>query len=450
MKKLKSAALVLTSAMLLSSVMGVTGCNKKESDTGETVVTKNGKSVVKNTVEEIESDSLWFDYSQNSIKVFDEGSYLYTFVDTNIVEIKDGFATCAVAVPDTYEQIAYNYIVLFDKEGNLTDKVEINTQSLGISDKSYVELKSAINDNGDPAAIICVQTYDEETYDTKMENYKYNVKTGVFESLEYLVKSYAMDIGGLNNGYTYSLCSYFDEQKEEMRYSIQLGKDGKVVQEFDVSEAIGGKNVYEVSFVSKTNDTIMFEVEDASTKYILSIDTNNMSLTKKDWQEVFGDDEYSYVKFLGEDGKAYYAKEDGVYCADNMDEPLLPYTASYADIFKLSKSRIISADGQHFVLITVDYSNNEVNTFIHIFDEADSNPNVGKSVITVGYIDELLPDSSAAISAFNQNSDDYYITTKCYSADYSNAYAVGMSADDMKAVDLKSQANSLTNLQWIC
>lgn len=436
MKKMKSAALALTSAMLLSAVFGVTGCNKKNADNGDAVTGKNGKSVIKNTVEEIESDSLWFDYSQKTIQVFDEGMYLHTFVDTNIIKTKDGFATYAVAVPDTFDQIAYNYIVLFDSEGNLTDKVEINTQKLGVSSNSYVELLNVMDDNGDVAALICVQTYNSETYDTKMEYYKYNVKTGNFESLDYLVKSYASALGGLNNGYTYSLCSYVDKVSEEFKYGILIGKDGKLVQEFDVAEAFNGKSIYDIEFISKTNDTILFEVEDASNSYILSIDTNNMSLTKKAWQEVFGDDEYSYEKFLGEDGKVYYAKEDGIYCKDNMDEPLLPYTASYADIYKLSKSRIISADGQHFVLLTVDYSDNEVKTSIHIFDEADSNPNAGKSVITVGYVNELQPDSSAAISAFNANSDDYYITTKCYSADYANAYSVGMSSDDMKAVDM--------------
>lgn len=444
MKKIKSATLTLAFALLFSSAFGVVGCSKSQGAQGN-------KGIIQNSLEEISEDSLWFNYSKNAIEVFDDDVYLYTFVDTNLVEVEDGFVTTAVAHPYTFDQIAYNYVVFFDKAGELIGKVEINIENTGFDKDSYIELYGVINDNGTPMALICDRYYDEETYEFIEKYYKYNVQNNTYESLDYLIanEGTAIAMGGLNGGYTYVLTSAYDYDKGTIGYYINIGKDGQMIKSFDVVEEIGVKNIYDVSTLSKTNDSFMIEVSTASTREIVELNAEDLSVETHSWQEVFGDDEYSYAQFIGSDGKVYYSKEDGIYCADNKEEPVLPFTASYADINKLSNSRIVAADGEHFVLITVDYSNagfltEDVNTYIHVFDLADSNPNAGKSVITVGYIDELYPDSSSAISEFNQTSDDYYVVTKCYSADYANSYAVGMSADDYKTVDIQ-KSSEITN-----
>ena len=102
MKKIKVAAIALTSIMLFSTTMGVTGCNKK-----------GGSKAVKNTVRTVEEDSIWFNYKEIELKIFEDSSkFDYINLNTNMVKTDEGFVTTVTAYPKNWEVDSSETLIL--------------------------------------------------------------------------------------------------------------------------------------------------------------------------------------------------------------------------------------------------------------------------------------------------------------------------------------------------
>lgn len=425
MNKRKLIALTLASSMLFSASLGIAGCSKST----ET-------KVIKNSIEEISADELWFNYSKSDLNIFDDGLYLSSSISTELVKVDGGYATHASATPLTYDQIHYRYVLLLDDDCNLIDKIEIDNSVLGVPEDGYVELLGLTSENGDPVALVRVEMYDAETYEYIDEHYQFNVKTKEIKSIDYLYSDgYVSSLGGLSNGYVYSVCE--QHTGDGAQFWINFGKDGQLIQSIDLTSMLGETGLSECYINTEIGDIVKFDIYGENNNYLFTVNTDDWSTDKSVTTFINIDEDSHYRKFIGEDGIGYLVKEDGIYYADNDKEIVLPFDASYANRYSLYGASLVETDGNRFILVTNDYTDELVKTSIHVFDLADSNPNVGKTIITVGYMEELDINTAEVISEYNQSSDLYYVKTMCYQPDMTDVYSEIMSSDEYNKASLE-------------
>ncbi len=403
MKKSKIAAVTLASAMLFTTVAGVTGCNGKNG---------GSKAVVQNEVVQVEEDALWFNYSVKELVAGDATEYEYSYMNTNLTVTDDGYITTFECYPKGADGME-SYVVEFNKDGELISKKQISAKDLGVQDGTEVYINTIATRNGEPVASINTFFFDEKTFEYSSDTILYNLKTNKVETIDYLTEkmgngSSVNSMGFLDDGYEYII--EYIPTSEYGDYAIHLGKDGKFLKSFEISKIIKD-NTWGVSDPRMVNGVLKFNVYGDNSDLDLCIDTNdNLATSTEPWSYDESDN-----AFIGSDGKSYHSSNDGIYCGEEL---IMPFNATYVNPNKVSYSSILDANSDHFVLISTDWSMDQSKTFIYTFDKADTNPNVGKDIITVGMVGYPNDSIGDAISSFNESSDEYFIQTMNYTLEY--------------------------------
>lgn len=428
MKKTKIAAIALVSAMMFSTMAGVTGCNKK-----------GGSSAVQNEVVEVEEDSLWFDYTKTKIELLDTSKYEDVYTNGNFTKVNDGYIVAVEAYPLNYEGSAESYVIELDKNGNVTNKALIDANMLGLEDGTEMYLGSVSSNNGNPIFYISTFKYDEKTgnYESGTILYDYNNKKKI--DLSHLEEkmgkdSFSTESGILDDGYEYLLEYAYNNENEV--YKLHLGQNGKFIKTIDINKESNLKELYGAYSVSYNKGVISLNVYSSNADKLMKINLSDYSISLENMSYSEGQ------SFVGDDGKEYIVKTDGIYCGE---ECVVPYDCSYVNAANVSYATILSADGENFTLSVSDWSNDEQQYYFYTFNKADKNPNVGKDIITVGMVGYLDSLTCEAISEFNESSDDYFIKMKNYITEYDESDYEG--SEDWTSSDYqKHEANKQSEM----
>lgn len=434
MRNRKIASVAVISALLISTVAGATGCHKSTNDSDE----NNGNGVSKaivNDVIEIDSDSVWFDYTSRRLEMPDTSKYEDSYINS-ISITDDGYAAMLIGyTPDDFE--TESHILRYDKDLKLIADVLVTPDMFDLKEGTTVVLNNITVVGNEIFATITSNFYDRETYKNERETFFYNFTKDEIINLDYLISNAGGaeidNIGLVSNGTFYICVDRTDS------YEIVFGKDGQVLETFDVKDAVSLKDLWGCYFESTAGNKVTFSCL-GEKDIILTIDTSDWSYTADDDESI----QFSSC-FQGADGNLYVMKDDGFYAGEEM---VMPFSSTYANQSKICYGEFLYADGDNFVIQSYDYQDDDIFIDIYTFEKASTNPNVGKTLITVGTVDfdasfGAIPE---AISLFNQSSDDYFVQLKPYNLNYDGFDNISSNEAfiDYKDSQVSSAANELT------
>lgn len=407
MKKRQIASMVITSAMLFSTVAGVTGCHKKGGS-------GNGVSkAILNEVQEIEADSLWFDYSEKKLDIVANPDKFDDYYMNDIYPTTDGYVISYQGYNDDGSE---THVINMDKDFNVKDDISLSADSFGLREGSECYVNEISVSDGEVFATVSSYFYDEKTYEYESNSFFYNVTKSEVIDVSFLEEkvdkdnSFIENIGIADNGMMF-MCVY-TYSGNHSGYEILFGKDGKYLKTIDVLKVAGLDEVWGLSYVDSDDDVITFSCQ-AETSVMFELDTSDWSTEIISSTSMF---EGHSSEFTAKDGTLYYMDNDGIYVGE---ENVMPYSASYVNRNNVNYGTILEADGEHFVITNTFYENGYDTIMVYTFDKADSNPNAGKKILNIGVIEAPYDAACEAVSKFNQANDKYFAQFQIYEIDYS-------------------------------
>lgn len=446
MKLRKNVALALSCTMLAAATISIAACSKKEGDNKSTEIGSNGSNstlVVPNEeIEYVDNGSTWFNYKKLKVASPDSEKYVSSYIGGTFVKTSSGYAFTYTA-----NDINGKYVTLvmeIDEEGNLINSVELNPEIFGAdSSNSEIYPISITSNNGDILIDISLYGYNSNTGNYFDESYVYNAGTKEITDVKYLVPNnkdsgYVQSAGITENGFEYVI--FYDYSGDFEQY-IYFGKDGNKLGSVKVNDCIDGY-INDVSYEETDGDIVSFSCEMDYSSKVLCVDTSDFSAYVKS-----NDSEMSYYDSVcDEDGNEYFISMDGVYCNGDM---YMSFDSTFCNPSKLKTSRIIDASDGKITLLSVDYRTNDTDARLYVFEKAESNPNIGKKVLTLGYIGGLDSVFGEAISQYNEQSDDVLILTKSYEKEMSYdewESMMDLSLDEMNDYNINESGAIATEL----
>ncbi len=405
--------MVLTSAMLFSTVAGVAGCSKKNNGNGAKPEGNGVSSAIVNDVVEIEDDSEWFDYSTKKVSLIaNPEKYQYTYIDT-IHPTDDGY----VVTYQCYggDEDSESHLVELDKNFDVVSDSKLTAKEFGLRDGTEISINNVAVIGGEIYVSVNSYYYDENTYDYENNSLMYNITKHEEVDVSFLNAKLEEDFfaerSGIGDDGTVFISAY-GFGSSSISYKILLGKDGKYVKTIDVGKETSMKEIWMVEFVSTSGNEITFVALGDDRNVYFTVDTTDMSVEVTNEIEAAGES-----VFADKNGTQYYMDGDncdGIYADGQL---VMPFSSSYVNRNKVQYGTILDASDGHYVVQSVNYTGWDTDLVIYTFDRADSNPNVGKTVLTLGCFGQPLGSTAEAISLFNQNSDKYFLELEIYDID---------------------------------
>ncbi len=425
-------SIAATLAMVIT-ITGIVSCS----------MIKPVKTIV-NDVQKVTADSLWFDYTEKELETVDDLSGYFSYSIDAFYPTMDGYVALFVGWSNTtYEPIGT--ILMYDHDLNLTKTLEMSSEMLGVSEGASINVSNLTVIDGKPCALVNSNYFDENTYEFDNKCFLFDIEAQEFDNIDYL-KEKAGDNGnieffaGSSNGYVYAIVYTYTYEDNKPSYNIIFGKDGSFEKSIDVAQALGKEEVWNCHLVSEEDGILYFNCND--TQY-LEIDTSNLSTkVNNDYEshDVYFD--YFNASIIKNDGKTYVIDHDGILCDG---EVAMPFSATYVNKTDVtSGARLLWASDDRYVVLSKGKYGEKHS--VYIFNRAESNPNAGKTILTLGCtpLGGSMSDFIAkAISEFNQSNENYFVkpvtytySTLMYEGDASDAQHFFMEQDNQIANQL--------------
>ncbi|MCQ2534941.1 MAG: extracellular solute-binding protein [Clostridia bacterium] len=394
-------SIVATLAIVIT-ITGIVSCS----------MIKPVKTIV-NDVEKVAADSLWFDYTKKELEIVGDPTEYSYFSIVSLYPTTDGYVALFEGCPnDKYEP--FRKLLMYNQGFELTDTIEMTPDMLGVNEEASIQVSDLAVIDGKPCALVNSYYFDENTYEVENKCFFLDIDAQEISSIDYLKetagnKGSIESFGGSSNDYVYVVVYKYEDNKSS--YDIIFGKDGGLVKSIDVVQTLGVEEVWSCHLVSEEDGILYFVCND--TKY-LEIDTSNLSTKVNDHYEshdVYFD--YFNASIIENDGKTYVVDQDGILCDGEI---AMPFSATYVNkTYVTFGARLLWASDDRYVVLSQtnygrDYS-------VYTFNKAESNPNAGKTILTVGCaeMDGLMSVFIAeAISEFNQSNENYFVKPETY------------------------------------
>lgn len=399
MNKRIALAVILLFSMFFSCL--ISGCNKQS-------------NITPNEIKYVSEDTVWFDYSKKDLDILN-GSCVCSYMDTNLVRVNDGYASYSNIFRSHSSNDMESNFILLSNDGDVIVNRAITPEELGIDSHYTTTITNVTSKNGDPIIFIDADCFDTSITDLDSLKLIYNYNTQEIEDMDYLVSSaqrygYIDTFGFTENGYDYIVAHNMDTES----ITVLLGMNGEVVNTYNVNE---NNSITALDRPYVANNEIVFPAystgEENNPLFIIGLDDYSTRIEE-------GSEYVTAIStYTNQSGNTYAVCIDGIYKDDNC---IMPADSSYCNpsCFYSSVSRIIDADDEHFVLLSSRSRIFGVNEYyLSFFTKADSNPNVGKSIITLGYFGLLDDSISEGVSEFNATNTDYFVVLKSYGSEVS-------------------------------
>lgn len=399
-----STALVV-GVMLTANVLGITSCSKDK------------RSIAKNKVVKVEESSTWYNLNTTDINVEGLTSLRVT---NSFIKTDDGYATTIYGFEESASK-SYEGLLELNEDGSVKNLNIIRPEDIGLDSRYWTEIHNISYVDGQFRGKIYCSYLDELSYTYHEEEIFYNFTKNEVEDVSYLESAFPSDapltfVKYLENHYVVAVNDGYSTPA-----TLVLAKDNEIIETFNIEREISG--YYWTSDARTDGDNIIVETkvdsDSGNTKYVeYFIDTS--TLTSKAGDEEYEKESYiSYpndswmVDYTDDQGKSYSLKSDGVY---REDELVLDFSDSYCNPYRAQGGCLIDATEDKYVIV-VSYMDQKTLSYeltVLAFDKADTNPNAGKTILTVGFMGNIDYAIGTTIANFNSTSSDYFIKAKSY------------------------------------
>ena len=420
-------SIAATLAMVIT-ITGIVSCS----------MIKPVKTIV-NDVQKVTEDSLWFDYTKKELKLVDDPTQYSYFSIVSLYPTIDGYVALFEGCPNgKYEP--FRKLLMYDQTFELIDTLEMTSDMLGVNEEASINVSNLTVIDGKPCALVNSYYFDENTYEVENKCFLLDIDAQELSNIDYIIEKAGNNgsidsFGGSSNGYVYALVYNFEDYKSS--YDIIFGKDGIFVKSIDVAQTLGVEEVWSCHLVSEEDGILYFVCND--TQY-LEIDTSNLSTKVNNNYEnhdVYFD--YFNASIIENDGKTYVIDQDGILCDGEI---AMPFSATYVNKTDVTfGAQLLWASDDMYVVLSKTHYGRDYS--VYTFNKAESNPNVGTTILTVGCaeLDGLMAEFIAeAISEFNQSNENYFVkpvtytySTLMYEGDASDAQHFFMEQDNQIA-----------------
>lgn len=369
----KSVAAVLAACMTISVMAG---CSKENEEL---------------TPEVISEDTLWYDTTLTEIgKDYSEGKSDYR-VAQYLGEFQGKYA---YSIEDTVDDSPFAKVVLYDKNGNVTDEAAATGghfyYAMIVGDEIRVK-----NYNGNMVANFetgKIEYVDDTDYSSDWRTYLHSD----------LIDGYRFDSYFLN-GTAVNICIIEAYQGEEM------------IVEFNMNDFFPTVDFTQVSHVLRTEDG----------RYILlSLDPDNFACYELDIEGGSAADitsEFSWLKPLRYSRFKYTSSglfaidTSNIYKIDTSAKEYTKYLTTlncdipmfdqFLDIYDVTDDRITLCTARGM------YNNDVAVKQIYTLEKADKNPHAGKTVLKAASLSEdFFAGFDECVAKFNSTQNDYFMT----------------------------------------
>ena len=264
-------------------------------------------------------------------------------------------------------------------------------------------------------AFLTQQEYDDRTYESKTKGYIYDVDTEEVEEyapLDCEGDCYVYSISGDSKGnYYILLCNY--ENNEDDRFEIKIADDKSVKDTLSVKDLLGDEDIMYVSSLSAEGDNLILDCYcgdsySSLTRFTVNPDTKEMQ------KEAL--DSY-YRSSVADDGNEYYVSDMGVFKAEGKSDkkekptPVLSFDDCNIRRNYVEGMKVTHMSDTECTMVGSVYTNNVEDNGIYIykFTKAESNPNAGKTVVTVGAVDYSAYNIYDSLYDFNTTNENYFV-----------------------------------------
>ena len=411
-KKLNKKALVV----LLSAVMLLGACSKEQPDVSSDE-SNNQSNVVVSKQDPIPSDSLWYDAERIKLKIFPEDRetiIMHSLFDYYNGEIRAVFQYYAPPVEGLEgSESSGTVLCVFDNSGALKKSVDIN-KLIADPNTPYVSMRTCGFDKEKLYILSNDTTTDSRGFLTAID----------INSESQISKS---EFTGTS---AQEICSIYSERLFIVKDNVFMMCDdtGRIVvfdtngnYRSDMFSSLFNQNIFFWDTYSDKNGTVSFSCTNAQAGEInINIGSENITykITNYDLNNalsVGSSDDGAYYA-VGYDGISKYNQETAKF------DLLIPVDSFNVNLHEYFSMSVLSADENTMVLANTHGADSSTGLVAYRLTKASTNPNVGKSRITIGlFKDHIIPPTLAmAIYEFNASSKDYYAGFKTY--DYSRTY----------------------------
>jgi ABC-type glycerol-3-phosphate transport system substrate-binding protein len=411
-KSLKLVAAGMTAAMMMSVV---TSCYKTSG-----------------SADKISADDPWYDLTKIEIDPgVDRTEFEYvgnsyiTTLDEYYVFMMEGIKLLPSDFDyehDNYMDYVVEDLDLYDLEGNLVSTISISDYIAQEGLGDFVEVGEVTRVGNELR--LDLQSYDINDGTQSLYRTTLNLDTLTFGEAE-AVEDYEFverlldDDGSEEASFVigdYTIRKFWMYGGDDTSYVIEVIDADDNVTEFDLREIFPTTPIYDISSVVEIgeNKVLLCGYHNADTLYFV-LDLNTMDI-----QDV--SDNMSW--FTCDIGNVYQVDGFGAVSMDNLGLNLINYDAQTIEpAFQYAYSNVNVSDIAEFEPISVTEteavftgtvtpptdSYGEGTTMIYIFTKADTNPNAGKTILSLAVIDEYNPAICGAVCLFNESNEDYFI-----------------------------------------
>lgn len=418
----KTVAVSLAMVMLFSTAMLSTGCKKKPA----------GKAV------KIEADTPWYNATVSTIggDYGDDVDYHYEDVlgcydDYLVVRSEGSYKTPDGAWEDpdfNYTDYQFMNLDFYTLDGTLEKSVNIQElvlSELRNSDSYYINNVSIGND-----ITITIGTWVETRNDFVEKTYVavFDVESESFSSFEEQASNDrdlqdASNEGVVTCGEGYSFTKYWMSGDDFYSYILDIHSPDGSVTRLDLRDELPDYSIYDISGALTIDETHALirpsldgSMNDEEVYFIIDLENGTIEEDDSDYSWLSNESFYgtSYVDGVGNvtfntSGiqKIDFASSDmtELFSFDmcNVNRSLLQGMSLYS----YSEDTIVCA-GSSWKSYTGYQYNSE--TVVIVLTKADSNPNVGKTLLTAASLDYISYAVCEAIVEFNNTNEEYFIT----------------------------------------
>ncbi|MCQ2467496.1 MAG: extracellular solute-binding protein [Clostridia bacterium] len=427
-KMTKIASLMLASTILCTSAFVMAGCKKSDTDNRET----------------ISADQSWFNckkvklecpYSADEVTQISIDSPVV--IDDNIYALITGEKSFDVnaAFKDpnfNYNDYIINSIAKYDMEGKFIEEIVIeNTTNLDLIQATTLSVQDGKlkamclggNANSGSASNMFVLV-DPKTGASEIK--EFNLEVGDL--------GYAQDT--LNVG-DYTLAIIADFTEDSVRYKIAIVQDDKTISTVDLSQQTNKQVEYISNTIPVDEETLIIDCYGEGKSFTLELDIPTGKAKVTD-MELDTDD---YYFNMAQDGVSYAIDYSGIFAIgeDLKPEMIMDFNDTNVNVSSIWGGKVVYSDGDKIIAFQNDYASLIApDSYIYLFDKADTNPNAGKKILNVYSLNGGISYSEAeAIVQFNNNNADYFAKIEVDDTDYDDS-------DDSETAGLKT-ANEISD-----
>ena len=405
----KFLSVFLTGALLVTSVLGFTSCSSKQ-------------KITPNAITKVEADSNWFDCTTTEITLdgYESINIMSSFIHTD-----DGYAAAFDAYRDDGGNggngTNHEGVVELNRDGTIKNIDVITSKDLGFDKEYNCTISDVFYKDGEIICTVYADYMDMETYQYDSKDFVYNftqkelVDTSAYESSfpeeAPLSKIKFLDsyVVAVNDGYyTPATLVLFEGEEELFAFNIEKEIPGyshvdnlilngsSIIAECRVDDDSGSRYVNYIINLDNLSHTI----EDSDREFVYYMVSINNS-----WM----------ISYVDSEGREYAVKSDGVYMEDEL---VFDFSDTYCNPYRARSGCLIDATPDHFVIVVPFTEVHSLKGCVQVmtFDKASSNPNAGKTILTVGFMGDIDYAIGTSISKFNASNSEYYVKAVSYNA----------------------------------